>query len=241
MPRPELTILFPADNESRRIADSLAHALAWARERLPASEVLVVDDGSSDGMAGIVRARFGEEVRLLSSARHGGKGAAIKCGIEAARKPWILICDADLSIPLEEFDKLWSESEAAPVVIGSKRAPGSRHVCPPLRRLLGGLGQKLVSLCVVSGFHDTQCGFKLYRADVARELFRHQRVVGFGSDFESLMLARRLGHAVREVPIHCEHKPGGSVHTLAYLAVLGEVGRIRWNLLRGRYPGTATR
>jgi len=165
---------------------------------------------------------------------------AIRSGVEAASRPWILFSDADLSIPIEEFEKLWPEVEAAPIVIGSKRAPGGRLEYPALRRFFGGVGQQLIALFVVSGFHDTQCGFKLYRVDVVRELVRHQRIDGFGFDFELLLLARRLGHAVREVPIHCEHKLGGSVSLRTYLSVLGEIGRIRWNLLLGRYPRART-
>jgi dolichyl-phosphate beta-glucosyltransferase len=240
LPRRELTILFPAYNEARRIAGTLEETLAWARTRLDEYEILVVDDGSTDGTADLVAARFGNEVRLIRRARRGGKGAAIRSGVEAASRPWILFSDADLSIPIGEFEKLWSEAAAAPIVIGSKRAPGGRLEYPALRRFLGGLGQQLIARTVVSGFHDTQCGFKLYRTDVARELFRHQRIDGFGFDFELLMLARRLGHAVREVPIHCEHKLGGSVSPRAYLTVLGEIVRIRWNLLRGRYPPART-
>ena len=236
MPRRELTILFPAYNEARRIASTLEQTLAWARAQLDAYEILVVDDGSTDGTADLVAARFGADVRLIRRARRGGKGAAIKSGVEAAGRPWILFSDADLSIPIGEFEKLWAEAEAAPIVIGSKRAPGGKLEYPALRRLLGGLGQQLIARTVVAGFHDTQCGFKLYRTDVARELFAHQRIDGFGFDFELLMLARRLGHAVREVPIRCEHKLGGSVSPRAYLTVLGEIVRIRWNLLRGRYP-----
>ena len=239
MPRRELTILFPAYNESRRIVNTLEHALAWARTRVDAFEVIVVDDGSNDGLAELVRTRFGESVRLVRREQRGGKGAAIRTGVEVARMPWILFSDADLSIRMEEFELLWNESESAPIVIGSKRAPGGHLEYPPLRRFLGGIGQMLIALFVVSGFHDTQCGFKLYRSDVARELFRLQRIDGFGFDFEVLMLAKRQGHAVREVAIHCEHKIGGSVRLRTYLSVLGEIARIRWNLLRGRYPRAA--
>jgi len=239
LPRRELTILFPAYNESRRIVNTLEHALAWARARVDAFEVIVVDDGSSDGLAELVRTRFGEAVRLVRREERGGTGAAIRTGVEAARMPWILFSDADLSIRMEEFELLWNESESAPIVIGSKRAPGGHLEYPPLRRFLGGIGQMLIALFVVSGFHDTQCGFKLYRSDVARELFRLQRIDGFGFDFEVLMLAKRQGHAVREVAIHCEHKIGGSVRLRTYLSVLGEIARIRWNLLRGRYPRAA--
>ncbi|MBK7642702.1 MAG: glycosyltransferase [Planctomycetes bacterium] len=236
MPRRTLTILFPAYNESRRIESTLDHALEWARANVEDFEVLVVDDGSSDGMSELVAQRYGDLVRLVRREQRGGKGAALRSGVEAASKPWILFSDADLSIPIEEFEKLWKQADAAPIVIGSKRAPGGHLEYPPLRRFLGGIGQKLIALFVVSGFHDTQCGFKLYRTDVAQELFRYQRIGGFGFDFELLMLARRAGHAVREVPIHCEHKIGGTVRLRTYLTVLGEIASIRWNLLRGLYP-----
>ena len=238
MPRRELTILFPAYNESRRIVSTLESAFEWARGRIDDFEVIVVDDGSSDGMAELVRAKFGDTVRLVRREQRGGKGAAIRTGVEQSTKPWILFSDADHSIPFTEFEGLWSQAGAAPIVIGSKRAPGGHLEYPPLRRFLGGIGQQLIALCVVSGFHDTQCGFKLYRTDVAKELFRWQRIGGFGFDFEVLMLAKRQGFAVREVPIHCEHKIGGSVRLRTYLTVLGEVARIRWNLLLRRYPKT---
>ena len=156
-------------------------------------------------------------MRVVRRETRGGKGAAIRTGVEAAARPWILFSDADFSIPIQEFENLWKEAERAPIVIGSKHAPGGHVEYPPLRRFLGSIGQRLIALFVVSGFHDTQCGFKLYRTDTARELFRYQRIDGFGFDFEVLFLAqaRPSGHAVREVPIQCVHKLGGSVHWLA--------------------------
>jgi len=232
----ELTILVPAFNESRRIGSTLERLLAWGAEQLDNFEVLVVDDGSDDGTAEVIRSRFADRVRVIQHARRSGKGAAIRTGVREARMPWVLFADADLSIPIEEFEKLWARAHESEIVIGSKRAPGGELRYPPLRKFLGGIGQSLIALFVVSGFHDTQCGFKLYRADVARELFAHQRLEGFGFDFEVLMLARRMGHAVVEVPIRCAHKIGGSVRLSTYLAVLKEVGVVLANKLLGRYP-----
>ena len=239
MLRRELTILIPAFNEALRIQATLEKVLDYAGKSLDAFEVLVVDDGSDDGTSDLVRRRFGDRVRVVRRDVRGGKGAAIRTGVEAAAKPWILFSDADFSIPIQEFEKLWKEADRAPVVpivIGSKHAPGGHVEYPPLRRFLGSLGQRMISVLVVSGFHDTQCGFKLYRTETARELFRYQRIGGFGFDFEVLFLARRFGHEVREVPIRCEHKIGGTVRLSTYLSVLGEVLRLRWNVLCGRYP-----
>ena len=236
MPRRELTILIPAYNEAQRIAATLEKVLAYAREHLEGFEIVVVDDGSSDGTGELIQSRFGPEVRVVRRDRRGGKGAALRSGVAAAKRPWILFSDADFSIPIQEYEKLWLEAGRAPVVIGSKHAPGSHVEYPALRRFLGSLGQRLISLLVVSGFDDTQCGFKRYRTDVAQELFRLQRIDGFGFDFEVLFLARRLGYEVREVPIRCEHKVGGTVRLGTYLRVLSEIAALRWNLLRGRYP-----
>jgi dolichyl-phosphate beta-glucosyltransferase len=239
LPRRELTILIPAYNEAQRIAATLDKVLSYARERLEGFEIVVVDDGSTDGTGDLVRGRHDPEVRVVRRDRRGGKGAALRSGVAAANRTWILFSDADFSIPIQEFEKLWLEAARAPVVIGSKHAPGSHVEYPSLRRFLGTLGQRLISLLVVSGFHDTQCGFKLYRTDVAKELFGLQRIDGFGFDFEVLFLARRLGYDVAEVPIRCEHKVGGTVRLGTYLRVLGEIATLRWNLLRGRYPPAA--
>ena len=232
----DLTVLLPAYNEALRIEGTLDKVLAWLPSRIERFEVIVVDDGSGDGTADVVERRYGSRVRVVKRPRRGGKGAAIKSGVMAAKGEWILFSDADFSIPIDELEKLAARTKEAPIVIGSKRAPGSDLEYPKLRNVLGQAGNLLVSTCVVSGFHDTQCGFKLYRADVARELFAHQRLEGFGFDFEVLMLARRMGHEVVEVPIRCAHKIGGSVRLSTYLAVLKEVGIVLGNKLVGRYP-----
>jgi dolichyl-phosphate beta-glucosyltransferase len=232
----DITILVPAYNEARRIESTLQKILAYAPGHFAKNEVVVVDDGSSDGTADLVAKTFGERVRVVRRPERGGKGAAIKSGVMAARGEWILFVDADLSIPIEEVEKLSAFGEEAPIVIGSKRAPGSEIEYPAVRHFLGGIGQTLISVFVVSGFEDTQCGFKLYRADVAKELFQHQRIEGFGFDFEVLFLARRMGHDVREVPIRCAHKIGGTVRLKTYLGVLEEVAAVWWNRILGRYP-----
>lgn len=232
----EITIVVPAYNEARRIEPSLEKILAFLPAQFASSEVLLVDDGSTDGTADLVEARFGARVRVLRQPRRGGKGAAVRAGILAARKPWVLFVDADLSIPIEETLALCAHADRAPIVIGSKRAAGSEIEYPLARRLLGGIGQSMISLFVVSGFKDTQCGIKLYRTDLAQELFALSRIDGFGFDFEVLFLARRLGWDVLEIPIHCQHKIGGTVRFGTYLRVLSEVARVTSYRLRGLYP-----
>lgn len=232
----DLTIVVPAYNESRRIGSTLDKVLAYVPGRFEPYEVIVVDDGSTDGTADLVEQRYPERVRVLRRGPRGGKGAAIRAGVMEVRTTWLLFVDADLSIPIEEIALFQEHTDRAPIVIGSKRAPGSDVKYPPLRRFLGGIGQDLISIFVVSGFKDTQCGFKLFRADVARQLFGAQKIDGFGFDFEVLFLAKRLGHPVAEVPIRCEHQIGGTVRLRTYLAVLREIGTILWNRARGVYP-----
>lgn len=198
--------------------------------------MLVVDDGSDDDMGAFIARTYGDSVRVVRQPQRRGKGAAIRRGVAEVKTTWLLFCDADLSIPLEELEQFEPHTDKVPIVIGSKRAPGSHVEYPPVRRFLGGIGQSLVSLFVVSGFHDTQAGFKLYRTDVARRLFAAQTIDGFGFDFEVLFLAKRLGYGVAEVPIHCEHKIGGTVRFSTYLTVLKEILTVLRNRLRGVYP-----
>ena len=236
MPVRDLSIVVPAHNEAQRIGATLDQLLAYGTPRFERFELIVVDDGSSDGTGELIERGWNGRVRLVRRPRRGGKGAAVRSGVEAARGTWILVVDADLSIPIEELEKLAPFAEESAIVIGSKRAPGSDLTYPPLRRFLGGIGQNLISLFVVSGFHDTQCGFKLFRADVAKELFRRPRIDGFGFDFEVLYLARRYAHRVSEVPVRCAHQLGGSVRLKSYWVVLTEIFAVSWNRASGKYP-----
>ena len=228
--------MIPAYNESRRIQHTLDKVFAYDASRFERLEVLVIDDGSSDGTADFIEKTYGDRVRVARQPERRGKGAAIRRGVLETRTTWLLFVDADFSIKLTELNQFEPHAEHFPIVIGSKRAPGSHVEYPKVRRFLGGIGQSLISIFVVSGFHDTQAGFKLYRTDVARKLFAVQTIDGFGFDFEVLYLAKRLGYAVAEVPIHCEHKVGGSVRMSTYLTVLKEIGTVLWNRLRGAYP-----
>lgn len=236
MPLSELTVVVPAYNEARRIGASLAKLVEALPKHARVSEIVVVDDGSEDGTKELVEREFAGRVRVLRRSLRGGKGAAVRAGVGAARHAWILMVDADLSIPIDEIEKLAKHVDRAPIVIGSKRAPGGEVEYPLLRRTFGGLGQRLISLFVVRGFHDTQCGFKLYRADVARELFDAGRIDGFGFDFEILFLAKRANYAVVEVPVRVEHALGSSVRVGSYVNVLVEVLRVLANKARGVYP-----
>ena len=231
----DLTLVLPAFNEAQRIEASVRKVLAWSEGRFEHLEILVVDDGSTDGTGDLVERAFGPRVRVLRRP-NGGKGAAVRTGVLAATRPWVLFADADLSIPIEEIEKLAARTGEAPIVIGSKRAPGGDVVYPKLRLLLGAIGGLVVSLLVVRGFHDTQCGFKLFRTDVARELFGVSRLDGFGFDFEVLYLARRYGHRVIEVPVRVEHQLGSTVRATSYLRVLREAFSVFWNKLTGAYP-----
>jgi dolichyl-phosphate beta-glucosyltransferase len=230
-----LSVVVPAYQEAERIVATAEAILAFARERGCDVEVLVCDDGSTDGTRERVDGAALPSVRVLT-APHAGKGAAVRRGVLAARREWILVTDADLSVPLAELDALAARSGAAPIVIGSKHVPGSRAAYPRLRRLGSALGRCVIAACVVRGFRDTQCGFKLFRRDVARALFSTQRLDGFGFDFEVLFLARRFGFPVAEVPVAVVHRHGGGVRLGSYLRTLGEVLRLLGHRLRGRYP-----
>jgi dolichyl-phosphate beta-glucosyltransferase len=231
----ELTIVVPAYNELGRIEPTLEKLLAYGVGRFDRFEIIVVDDGSSDGTADVVEKLFGDRVRVIRK-RQGGKGSAVRAGVLAAKMAWLLFVDADMSMPITEFERLEPYGETTPIVIGSKRARGADVQYPAGRRFFGGIGQRIIALFVVSGFHDTQCGFKLFRTDVAQELFRAQTIDGFGFDFEVLFLAKRLGYGVSEVPVRCEHQIGSSVRLKSYLIVLREVATVVWNRITGVYP-----
>ena len=231
-----LAVVIPAHNEASRIAPTLDSIIAFGREWEAPFEVVVVDDGSTDGTAALVRERFGSSVGLVERSARGGKGRALRDGVAAATADWVVFVDADHAIRIEQVESFMPHTERYPVIIGSKREPGARAGIPVLRRLAGGVGQALIQLFAVGGFSDTQCGFKLLRRDVAQELFEHQRITAFGYDFELLYLAQRFGYEVLELPVECEDLGGGSVRVSSYLLTLLELARFFALRLLGRYP-----
>jgi dolichyl-phosphate beta-glucosyltransferase len=230
------SLVLPAYNETSRIARCIQEASAWTRTR-PGGldwEVLLVDDGSTDGTAERAREIAGEaglELDVLSYTPNRGKGAAIRAGVLASSGDLVLVSDVDLSTPLSEFEKLAARLPEAPVAIGSRaiqeelvRKRQAFH-----RVLLGRTGNRLIQLLAVPGIRDTQCGFKLFRGDAARMLFREARVDRFAWDVEILYLARRHGMAIAEVPVLWFNSPESKVRVVRdAIQTLWDVARIRW-------------
>jgi dolichyl-phosphate beta-glucosyltransferase len=231
--RPALSIVVPAYNEAARIERSLERTLQFLAERPGAVEVVVVDDGSRDATAQVVEdyARSHAMVHLLRLPQNRGKGAAIRAGVAASRGERVLMMDADLATPIEELVALEAALDRGAEVATASRAVGSsdvRRAQSPMRVLLGRLGNLWIRAWAVPGIHDTQCGFKLFRGDVARELFALCREDRFGIDIEVLHLARRLHHPIAEVGVRWEHQEGSKVRPRDYLDVLLKVPRIAW-------------
>ncbi|HTB34620.1 MAG TPA: dolichyl-phosphate beta-glucosyltransferase [bacterium] len=217
--RPALSIVIPAYNEENRLGPSLAKVRDYVRSRRLNVEVLVVDDGSSDGTAGIVRqaAKAWPALRLIQLRQNLGKGAAVRAGVLAARAGRILFTDADLSTPLEELATLDAQLDAgADLALGSRAMDRSRvGLKQPLYRVLAGRTfNVLVQLVSVPGIQDTQCGFKLFTAEAGKRLFAKQQVPRFGFDVEFLFLARKAGYRLAEVPVRWENSPETKVRPI---------------------------
>ena len=243
MTRPFLAIVIPAYNEEARIEDSVRRVAAHLASKAYAWEIAVVDDGSTDATVRIVSRLAAENpsVRLLSIP-HAGKGAAVRHGMLNSDAEWRFLCDADLSMPPEQIDRFFPGEGGRPlfdVSVGSREAPGARRFDEPLaRHLIGGLYNRVTRLAAVGGVDDTQCGFKLFRGDVARELFSRQRLDGFAFDVEVLFLARKLGFTVGEIAIDWYYKSGSKVTLKRGASAFLDILRVRLNDLLGRYSSS---
>jgi dolichyl-phosphate beta-glucosyltransferase len=213
-----LSIVIPAYNEERRLPQTLSQVLDWlALGSFSFREVVVVDDGSRDGTARVAEefARKNACVRLARSPGNRGKGYAVRKGMLEAKGEWILYTDADLSTPIAEIEKLCraARQQAATIAIGSRAVDRTLvEVHQPALRELSGRAFNLV-MRMVTGlkFQDTQCGFKLYRADAARRIFSQQKQDGFSFDVEDLLIAKKLGLRAVEVPVRWANVEGTKV------------------------------
>ena len=239
---PDLSIVIPAYNEERRLPKTLDAILAYLQARTYRTEILVVDDGSSDGTREVVDAyrRKHSGLRLVSNGKNRGKGFSVRHGMLEARGEITLFTDADLSTPIEEADKLFAalRDENFDCAIGSRAMERSLIEVheSQIREQAGMLFNRVVRWTMRIEFSDTQCGFKAFRRERARPIFERQRVDRFGFDPEILFLAKRNGLRVAEVPVRWSHDFATKVNVLGDgLQMVLELLRIRWNAVRGVY------
>ena len=239
MTPPFLSIVIPAYNEEQRLRLTLERITAFLGARDYSWEVVVADDGSVDATGSIVAdfAATWPQIRLLSLP-HRGKGGAVKAGMLAAAGEYRFLCDADLSMSIDQVERfLPPQLPGVDIAIGSRRAPGSRGLGEPWgRRCTSYLYNRLIQWLLLPGIRDTQCGFKAFRGETAEELFRQQQIESFAFDLEILYLGRRWGLTLREVAIVWEHRPGSKVRLRDGFGLLWDLLKIRRQLLNAARP-----
>jgi glycosyltransferase involved in cell wall biosynthesis len=236
-----LSIVLPAYNEAARIGASLDKIIDYAQRHACTVEVIVVNDGSTDETAEIVR-QYAERypwLRLIENPGNRGKGFSVRNGMLHARGDILLFSDADLSSPIEEADKLLAAIQAgADVAIGSRWVRKELQVVrQPLRRqILGRLFNLALRLVLGMNFKDTQCGFKAFRRSATELVFTQQQIETWGFDPELLYLARKANLRIIEVPVYWGHSEGTRLHPLRDgLRMFAQLFQIRWNSITGKY------
>jgi dolichyl-phosphate beta-glucosyltransferase len=215
----EISIVIPAYNEEKRIGKTLKKVYEYFKEKKIEFEIIVVDDGSNDKTVEIVE-NFSfdkKEIRILKHEKNMGKGAAVKTGILNAKGELILFTDADLSTPIEEFEKLKNEIENGyDIAIGSRGLKDSKIVIPQpfYRRIIGRIFPLLVRLLVINDFKDTQCGFKLFKKEVGKKIFSQLKTNGFAFDVEVLARGKKENFKIAEVGVVWYNSPESKVSVL---------------------------
>jgi dolichyl-phosphate beta-glucosyltransferase len=233
-----VSIVIPAFNEEGRLPSTLDAVAGYLHSKdFSFTEVIVVDDGSRDGTAALVGRC--SAVRLVKNPGNRGKGYTVRHGMLEAKGDWILYTDADLSAPIGELDKLLAaaDRENADVAIGSRAIDRSLvgvHQSA-FRELSGRAFNVVMRMLTGLPFRDTQCGFKLFRAAAAREIFPRQKLDGFSFDVEDLVIAKTLGYRAIEVPVVWNNVEGTKVSMLSGVQSFVDLIGIRWRAVTGRY------
>lgn len=237
--QPFLSIVVPAYNEEERLPESLTAIAAFVAQADYAVEVIVVDNNSADRTSQIID-EFAAQHPYIRNLFEGtqGKGAAVRSGMLAAQGAYRFICDADLSMPIHEIEKFLPQQLGEfDIAIASREIRGAvRYDEPWHRHLMGRIFNTIVRLFAVPGLQDTQCGFKMFRANVAEDLFPLQTMDGWSFDVEILYAARQRGYTIVEVPINWYYKANTRINPIRdSLDMFIEVFKIRRKGRRGLY------
>jgi len=238
---PKYSIVIPAYNESARIPATLASVVGCIRANQWPAEVIVVNDGSTDSTAQIVRdfALRAPEVRLIENPGNRGKGYSVRSGILQALGDIVMFTDSDLSAPIEEADRLFTAIAAgADIAIGSRWLETARqtHRQPLYRQIFGRCFNAVCRMVMQLPFADTQCGFKAFTRAAAQTVFQLQTIERWGFDPEILFIAIKRGFVIKEIPVSWAHDERSRMSYLKDgLQMLKELAIIRWNALTGHY------
>lgn len=231
MKKPYLSIIIPAHNEERRMPSTLEQAHNFIQAQDYPSEVIIVENGSHDRTFEIAQsyAEQNPQFRVIRETERG-KGLAVRRGMLEAQGEYRFMCDADFSMPPSEINRFIPPAlPGVEIAIASREAPGAvRYNEPPYRHLVGRVFNTLIRMMALPRLHDTQCGFKCFRSDVAEALFRRQTITGWSFDVEILFIARRLGYRIVEIPIPWYFNSDSKV------SVLRDSTRMAWDLINIR-------
>jgi len=235
---PFFSIIIPAHNEQNRLPGTLDQILQFLKQQSFTSEVIVVENGSTDRTHQIAQqfAKGHSNLSVIQSEK--GKGAAVQYGMLQAKGDYRFMCDADLSMPVEEIvNFIPPQLENFDIAIASREAKGAVRYNEPSYRHLGGRGINfIIQTLILPGLNDTQCGFKCFRAEVAEDIFHRQTLHGWSFDIELLYIARRHGYHIVEIPIHWYHFSDSKVSALRdSVHMIQDIFRIRTNARRGLY------
>lgn len=242
MTTPELSVIIPAYNEEALIRNTLDALQVYLAARPESFELIVVDDGSQDGTTSFVQAwQQGSSVdlRLLTNEQNRGKGFSIRRGVRASRGQYVIFIDADLPYELYAIDDfLQALRDGSDLAIGSRVLPGSEvRGVPAVRYFAGQVFSWMVQALLFRGLPDTQCGFKSFKSEAAKEIFQRVTIGGFGFDVELLYIARKLKLSIRPVAVHMiEHRHRSRVRLfIDSLKMISNLFTIRWMDLQGKY------
>ena len=237
-----LSVIIPAYNEEKRLPKTLAEIDRYLSKQFYEYEIIVVNDGSKDKTAEIVRNLIPiiKNLRLIDNKENNGKGYVVRQGMLEARGEFRLFTDADNSTSINQIEKIWPEFEGGQdVVIGSRDIKGA-VLDPPqpwIRQIILGEGFKLFRKIIIGlwGIEDTQCGFKCFKKKVVEDVFPKCKINRFAFDPEILVIAKKLGYKIKEIPVYWKNDPESKVKFKSILKMAIDLFKIKWNSIKGVY------
>jgi dolichyl-phosphate beta-glucosyltransferase len=236
--KPFLSIVIPAHNEAKRLPGTLEQIFQFLGQQSFTYEVIVVENGSSDSTLEVAEEFASRHENLIVIQSEKGKGAAVQRGMLAAKGEYRFMCDADLSMPVEEIVKFIPPTlQDLDIAIASREAKGAVRYNEPSYRHWGGRGINfLIQTLILPGLNDTQCGFKCFRAEVVKDIFQRQTLDGWSFDIELLYIARRHGYRIVEIPIHWYHFSDSKVSAFRdAVRMISDIFRIHARARKGTY------